>query len=478
MSATADDFARKVKELAEEHNVPGVAAGVLLDGVEHFGYAGVTSVENPLEVDEHTLFQFGSTGKTFTATALVRLAEQGKVNLDAPVRTYVPELTLKDEDVAARVTVLQLLNHTAGWDGDLMTDTGDGDDCLEKFVALLADIEQVTPLGETISYNNAALNLAGRVIEKVTGRPYAQAIDELLLQPIGLTETFFTFGPVMSRRFAVGHNLPEGESTPRVARPWALARSCAPAGSTATATARDQLAWAKFHLGDGAGADGTQVLSKDALRRMKEPSAQLPAGALGDAIGISWMLEVVDGAITVKHGGTTNGQHSAFLMVPDRSFAIVSLTNCGPNGPQLNDALVKWALEEYLGIKEDELQLASLDDAALEEYAGTYDTIAVIVRITPENGRLMANLEIKPEARKQLVEAGQDPDEKEPPIPLALIEGKPDQYVVAEGPGKGMRGHFTRSADGRVDGVHLGGRLATRVAVPAGASAGAVLTEV
>ena len=478
MSATADDFARKVKELAEEHNVPGVAAGVLFDGVEHYGYAGVTSIENPLEVDEHTLFQFGSTGKTFTATALVRLAEQGKVDLDAPVRTYVPELTLKDEDVAARVTVLQLLNHTAGWDGDLMTDTGDGDDCIEKFVALLADIEQVTPLGETISYNNAALNLAGRVIEKVTGQPYAQAIHELLLKPLGLNDTFFTFAPLMTRRFAVGHNLPEGESTPRVARPWGLARSCAPAGSTATATARDQIAWAKFHLGDGTGADGTQVLGKQSLQRMKEPSAQLPAGALGDAIGISWMLQVVDGVITVKHGGTTNGQHSAFLMVPDRNFAIVSLTNCGPNGPQLNDALVKWALEEYLGVKEEEPQLASLDDAALEEYEGTYDTIAVTVTLTPKNGRLLASLDLKPEARAQLAEAGQDADEEQPPFVLALVEGKPDQYVVPEGAGKGLRGYFTRSADGRVDGVHLGGRLATRVAVTAGASAGAVLTEV
>ena len=85
---------------ATELGVPGATAGVIVDGKEITAFHGVTSVENPLDVDEKTLFQFGSTGKTFTATAIMRLVEQGKLDLDAPVRTYVPELRLKDEDAA------------------------------------------------------------------------------------------------------------------------------------------------------------------------------------------------------------------------------------------------------------------------------------------------------------------------------------------------------------------------------------------
>ena len=123
-----------VTELADELEVPGAAVGVIHDGQEHYAFAGVTAIENPLPVDERTLFQFGSTGKTYTATAIMRLVEQGKVDLDAPVRTYVPELELKDASVAEQVTVLQLLNHTAGWEGDLMEDMGDGDDALAKYV--------------------------------------------------------------------------------------------------------------------------------------------------------------------------------------------------------------------------------------------------------------------------------------------------------------------------------------------------------
>jgi len=120
-------------EMARLH-VPGVAVGVLHEGREFCGGYGVTSVENPLPVDPDTLFQIGSTTKTYTGTAAMRLVEQGKLDLDAPVRTYVPELKLRDEEVAANVTVLHLLNHTAGWEGDMMDSTGDGDGARAKYV--------------------------------------------------------------------------------------------------------------------------------------------------------------------------------------------------------------------------------------------------------------------------------------------------------------------------------------------------------
>jgi CubicO group peptidase (beta-lactamase class C family) len=271
---------QKVAELAEELGVTGISVGVLADGEEHYAFHGVTSVENPLTVDEKTLFQFGSTGKTFTATAIMRLVDQGKVDLDAPVRTYVPELKLKDEDVAARVTVLQLLNHTAGWEGDMMDNTGDGDDALEKYVARMERLEQVAPLGDGVSYNNASLSLAGRVIEKVTGQTFEQAVRELLLDPLGLDQTFFFPNEIMTRRFAVGHNVHEDGSV-TVARPWALPRGGAPAGGL-SATARDQIAWAKFHLGDGTAPDGTRLLSRKLLDKMKEPTVDMRGSALGD----------------------------------------------------------------------------------------------------------------------------------------------------------------------------------------------------
>src|SRR4051812_42368804 len=94
-----------VTETADKLGVPGVAVGIIADGAEEQqAFHGVTSVDNPLPVNADTLFQFGSTGKTYTATAMLRLVEDGSVDLDAPVRTYVPELKLKDDDVARNVT--------------------------------------------------------------------------------------------------------------------------------------------------------------------------------------------------------------------------------------------------------------------------------------------------------------------------------------------------------------------------------------
>ena len=448
-----------VTALAAELEVPGAAVGVVHDGETHYAYAGVTSVENPLPVDETTLFQFGSTGKTYTATAVMRLVEQGKVELDAPVRTYLPELTLKDEGVAEKVTVLHLLNHTAGWEGDLMTDTGPGDDALERYVALMAGIEHVSPLGKTVSYNNASLSVAGRIIEKVTGTTYEKAIGDLLLAPLGMSSTWFFAGDVMSRRFAVGHNRHE-DGTITVARPWAMPRGNAPAGGM-SANAIDQITWARFHLGDGTAADGSRVLSKDNLLRMQQPTADMRGSALGDAVGISWLLGEVDGVGTVSHGGTTNGQHSDFTLVPERGFGVISMTNCGPNGPQLNHKLVRWALERFLGLSQAEPEPVRLPDAELAPYTGRFETIAALVEITAVEGRLSAQVTIKPEMAAALRESGEEVPEQ-PPIVLAILAGTPDRYVVDEGDAKGMKGYFTRAGDGGVDGVHLGGRLATR----------------
>jgi CubicO group peptidase (beta-lactamase class C family) len=448
-----------VAEAAERLEVPGVAVGVYHDGEEHYAFAGVTSLENPLPVDEDTLFQFGSTGKTFTATAIMRLVDQGLVDLDATVRTYLPELVLSDESVAGAVTVLQLLNHTAGWSGDVFDNTGDGDDALARYVELMADVEQVTPLGSTVSYNNASLSIAGRVIEKVTGKTFEQAIRELLFEPLGLDHCWFFPNEIMTRRFVAGHNQhPDGSIT--VARPWAMARCGNPAGGISS-NAGDLITWARFHLGDGRATDGTEVLPGKLLEQMQQATVDTPGSALGDAVGISWLLRDVEGVRMVGHGGDTVGQHSTFDMVPERQFAVVGLTNCGPNGNQLLDELVRWALENYLGIVEHDPEPVALDAEQLTDYVGTYETVAAIATITrdDDSGGLVLVAEIKPEALEKLAEEAPE----NPPFPLGLLPGTGDRYVVTDGPGKGMKGYFVRNTAGKVESVHVGGRLATRV---------------
>ena len=451
-----------VSEAAERLKVPGVAAGVYLGGEEHYAFHGVTSIENPLPVDEDTLFQFGSTGKTFTATAIMRLVEDGRVDLDAPVRTYVPELKLKDESVAEKVTVLHLLNHTAGWSGDLFTDTGEGDDALAKYVDAMAELEQITPLGESVSYNNASLSLAGRIIEKVTGKTFEQAIKELLLAPLGLDHTFFSPNEIMTHRFAVGHIQQPDESL-AVARPWRFSRGMNPAGGL-SANAADQIAWARFHLGDGTARDGTRILSQESMKRMQEPTVENPGSAIGDGVGISWLLSEVEGVRLVSHGGSTIGQYSAFVIVPERDFAFISMTNSGPGGSQLNDELERWVFQAYLGIEKKDPEPISLEEEELAPYVGIYETVAATADFSPEDGGLVINVKIKPEAAEQLKQQGESMDQTQPPIPIKLLPGEGDKYVVTGGPAKGMKGYFVRGESGEIESVHVGGRIATRTA--------------
>jgi CubicO group peptidase (beta-lactamase class C family) len=456
---TQDELEQKVRETADGLEVPGVSVGIVHDGEARYAYHGVTSIENPLPVDENTLFQFGSTGKTFTSTAIMRLVERGDVALDATVRTYVPELKLKDSDTQEKVTVLHLLNHTAGWSGDHLDNTGDGDDALAKYVEKMADLEQVQPLGAAVSYNNASLSLAGRLIEKVTGQTFEQALKELLFEPLGLDHTFFFMTEIMTRRFAAGHSqAPDG--TIKVARPWALPRSGSPAGGI-SANSIDQITWARFHLGDGTSADGTRVLSKELLDLMKEPTADMRGSALGDYVGISWLLRDIEGVRLVGHGGTTNGHHSSFVMVPERGFGISLLTNCGPNGPQFNDEIQRWALETLLGVVDKDPEPIALPDADLVPYTGTYETVAATVKISAGKGQLIANVEIKPAMAAILQEQGEEIPEQ-PPTPLGLLAGDGDRYIVSDGPAKGMKGYFVKGPSGEIEAVHMGGRLATR----------------
>jgi CubicO group peptidase (beta-lactamase class C family) len=468
LTETVSDRATVLQEtaskLADQLQVPGVAVGVLVDGREEYAFHGVTSIENALPITADTLFQFGSTGKTFTATALLRLVEQGLVNLDAPVRTYLPEFRLKDEEVARTVTVLHLLNHTAGWEGDLIEDMGPGDDALARYVARMATIEQVTPLGATVSYNNASLSVAGRIIETVTGKAYEAAMKELVFEPLGLNHCYFFPTDIMTRRFVAGHNQAR-DGTITVARPWALPRSSNPAGGISS-NAGDQIAWARFHLGDGRAADGTRILSEGMLQRMQQPTVEMPGSALGDAVGISWMLRAVDGVRLVSHGGDTNGHHSAFVMVPERRFAVISLTNCGPNGNQFNDEIVRWALSEYVGVIDRDPEPVTLTEAELAPYVGVYETIAAVATVEVRDGGLTLTAEIKPETRRQLQEVGEEIAEETTTFAMGLLPGPGDRYVITEGPAKGMKGYFVRDATGMVNAVHVGGRLATRAAEP------------
>ncbi|MFB8277157.1 serine hydrolase domain-containing protein [Nocardia colli] len=449
-------LAEFVEATAIEFGIPGVAVGVLADGRETFACHGVTSLENPLPVTEDTLYILGSVTKTYTATALMRLVADGRVELNAPVHRYVPELVLADQQAAADITVLNLLNHTAGLDARMIIDTGAGDDALARYVAEMAGLAQIAPVGARASYSQVGFNLAGRVIEKVTGLTYEKAISTLLLDPLGMSGSDFASDDIITRRFAVGHN-PGADGTLEVARPWKDTRANHPGGGLAS-TVTDQLRWARFHLGDGRTEGGTRLLPAELLTRMQQQTIALRGSTLGDGLGIGWFLRDLDGVRTIGHGGSANGQFADLLLVPERNFAVIVVANAGPEGIPFNKAIIRWALETFVGVTDRDPRPQPYDAARAREICGTYEYSTMALTIGSDGSSLTLEVVIKPEIRAAS-EIELPPDY--PPFALGLLPG--DDYILTSGALAGQRGFFTRDEHGHITGADLAGRLFNRV---------------
>ncbi|GAA2028075.1 serine hydrolase domain-containing protein [Catenulispora yoronensis] len=451
-----------VSEAAKAYEVPGISVGILHQGSETYAPHGVTNVDHPVPVDEGTLFHIASATKSFTATAVLNLVAAGRVDLDAPVRRYVPELVLADDEHADRITVRNLLNHTAGLDWNLI-DTDEGDGSLAGFVAKLGTLSLVAEPGARASYSQAGYNILGRVIENVTGRPYEKAVADLVLAPLALDDTVFDLDEVVRRKFAIGHKRTD-DGALQTATPWkaypAGARGNNPGGG-AVSTARDLLRWGRFHLeAEGSVSADEAVLSLADRRLMREPSAELRGSSLGDALGFGWFLKTIAGVPTFGHGGSGNGQFAEVLVVPDREFAVVALSN-SPEGYQLNQAVVKWALEHCLGVVEADPEPVAYDPARNGDVVGRYEIDAMNLDIADDGKRLTLAVEIKPEIRSA-AEADMPPDI--PASAMGFLAEEGDDYIVTEGEMKGQRGFFSRDESGAVVGIDLAGRIFGRSA--------------
>lgn len=437
-----------VKETMEEHHVPGIAVGII-DGDQMYTTGlGVTSVDNPLDVTDETLFQIGSITKTYTATAIMRLVEQGKLDLNARVRQYLPDFKVLDDSVADKVTVKHLVTHSAGWVGDVFTDTGSNDDSMKLYVEQMAELEQLAPPDTVFSYNNAAFAVAGHLIETVTGKTYEAAIQELIFEPLGLERSFFFPKDLITYRFVVGHVVIEDAAI--VQRPWAIPRSSNAAGGI-TCHVKDLLNYARFHMGDGTTADGAHLLSSESLELMQ--ASQFPINDFDGDIGLSWWIKERNGVQLVGHGGATIGQTCDMVFAPSKQFAVAILANCD-HGSLPVHAGFKVALKEYLGIEEPEPKSVPASTEELQDYVGKYERPAATFEVTQDDGYLFAKMIPN-------ISLG---DEKPPEIPpFKLSMSSKDQFFVTEGMYKDLRVEFLRKAGGNIGWLRLGARINRRV---------------
>lgn len=384
-----EHWKHRLSELASAHKVPGASLGILRLGEDPvYASHGVLSKATGVEVTDDSVFQIGSITKVWTATVVMQLVEEGKLDLDAPVIEVLPELSLGDPDVAKQVTMWHLLTHTSGIDGDIFTDTGRGDECLERYVEQLAEVQQNHPLGVTFSYCNSGFNLAGRVIEKITGKTWDEAMRERLFNPLGLAHTVTLPEEALLFRAAVGH-VAEDDEDPSPAPMWGLPRSAGPAGLI-TASAADVLEFARLHLSGGVAADGTRVLGEDTAAAMVAHQTDVPDPyTLGDSWGLGWIRFGWDGQRLIGHDGNTIGQSAFLRILPEQGIAVTLLTN-GGNARDLYEDLYREIFSDLAGIEMPEPVVPSARPVEVDSsrFTGTYERSGAHIEIFEEDGKL------------------------------------------------------------------------------------------
>lgn len=339
-----------------------------------------------IEATTDTVFQIGSITKVWTATVAMALVDEGLLELDAPVVDVLPDLRLLDDAVTRKVTLRHLLTHSSGIDGDFFSDTGRGDDNLEKYVAQLAEVAINHPLGATMSYCNAGFTLLGLILERVTGVQWDELMRQRLFRPLGLKQTGTLPEEALLHRAALGHI-----GTPPVPAPiWSPMRSAGPAGLI-HATARDVLAFAKLHLDGGVAADGTRVLSQTSVTAMQEPQIEVPdKWFLATHWGLGWFLDQWDGAKVYGHDGGTIGQAAFLRILPEHDLAICLLTN-GGDTITLYRTVFNEIAAEFAGVRMRPALEPTTEPLAFDpaDYVGTYERASTRLDITERDGGLV-----------------------------------------------------------------------------------------
>ena len=447
---------RKIMEGMERYSIPGAAVGVIWRGGSYMRGYGVTDVSNPQPVNTDTLFKIASVGKPFTGTGAMRLVDQQRLVLDQRVDSYVPDFVAPEG--AQSVTVRQLLNHTAGWLGDDLHDTGSDDGALARYVHDIRNLPQLTPVGEVFFYNNSALICAGRVIESVTGLTYETAVEQLVLQPLGLSRTGFAATPDGLDNLALPHVV--GSDGKAVVDPAAFyrPRNTNPAGGGQwVSSVKDLLSFAQFHLGDGRAADGQRVMSLAALRgmwSMPGPGGTLEVELIG--AGVSWQLRpTAEGVVVVWHSGDEPGYHNYLILVPAQRFAIILLTNGDLSRQLIGELFVKdWVLRHFVKLHNLPAPPRRLSASELAQYEGQY----VAEGISVDNQGLFEQFQLtgRPDGTLQKTYPGSGDAEAEDdlgpgaatPLPPVILTFYTNDYVIDES--TGIRSDFLRDESGAV----------------------------
>ncbi|HEV8189666.1 MAG TPA: serine hydrolase [Pyrinomonadaceae bacterium] len=379
---------RLVPTELKEKNTPGAVITVISgDKIVYQKAFGVANVETNAAMQTEMLFRLGSTTKMFTAAALLTLAEKDKIKMNEPIGNRVKGLDAK----LSQVTPHYLLSNSAGIRDFTAPVISNDDNALGNMVRGWKDDVFFADQGEIYSYSSAGFWLSGFVVEELYGKPYADAMTELLFTPLGMERTTLRPFMAITYPFATGHAVEGGK--PTILRPMFNNVAMWPAGSIFS-NAKDLSRWVIALMNDGK-VEGKQLLSPSLINQMVQHHVPVP-GETDSFYGYGLTVFKYKGLEFVGHGGFSRGYGSMIQMVPSRKFAVIVLTN--KSGETMRKSLNK-ATELGLGLKDDEPEkpaaVAPPTESEMKEYAGTYSHAPQTWEVSLRDGKLFMRFDGK-----------------------------------------------------------------------------------
>jgi CubicO group peptidase (beta-lactamase class C family) len=363
---------KQIEDQMSVAHVPGLALAIVQhqDILYAKGF-GVTSVEDGgLPVTPRTLFRIGSITKPLTGTAAMRLVESGKLDLDRPVRDYLPWFTLSEKGAAQKVTLRMLMSHTAGLptNYDLF---GRRDPIgLETYVReTVPRYPLIAPPGKVYSYTNPGISVVGHLAEVVTGQSFAELMQDLVFDPLEMQRTTFDPTVAMTYPLAQPHDL-NGDGTLSVQHRFADNVAGYPAGF-ALSTVLDLTNFAVMQMSGGC-FHQRQILSPESVAEMHTTQADLYT-TTGGGYGLTFAVETYKGLRRVRHNGFISTFGSRFVMAPHAGVAVIVLSNRLAHNFAV-DPIIDRIFDRLLGLPEETPlpQPIAPDRSLWPSYAGTY----------------------------------------------------------------------------------------------------------
>ena len=311
----------KMKELG----IPGAALVIVQgDQIVHLQGFGVADASGRL-VTPQTPFFTGSTGKSFTALAIMQLVEAGKLQLDTPVQTYLPWFRVADLVASSQITVRQLLNQTSGLPqsiGQTQIAIKDlSDSAIENNVRALASIELIAPPGERYEYSNANYVTLGMIVQAVSGQSYETYIREHIFQPLDMRNSFTSKTEAEQAGLVVGYQKWFG--IPVASPNLPFARGSLPAGQL-NMSAEDFGHYLIAQLNDG-DYEGVSVLSPTGIAELHRPDVQMPGTV--DFYAMGWEVQQYQDVQVIGHNGAVPGFTTGMFLVPEKKLALALVMN-------------------------------------------------------------------------------------------------------------------------------------------------------